>query len=376
MTANKTQSGTIDSKLILELKIDANGEVTRKATKLARKDTLEGKLLAQVYPDIRVARVSVPMELTPYEQSLVENRMAQLSYGGVEYKLVGASGSAKDGKFYFVDHAHAKSVAERFQHWPEAAIVYFSILISDCKLVTVEPDLRIVVVEDHVLGTNDCRGWLRESLYRKLHLNTDRFCQFRLAFDANDAKQAKGAVKAMSDRVADKLAVDVILPESSCKPSLKGSVRYIPQIGKSGRLFSGPAVLGIKQWSRVSEYGSSYTLVEHASDESLQLEIIPRAIEEVRKVKSAWNDGDYEASIPTRHRSRHQSTLEEPGSGVHRPARNVPRVRGRLGRRRFLVRMRSRGGISISCRRTLLRTHACRVARPVVEKALKAFPQK
>ncbi len=163
MTANKAQSGLIDSKLILELKIDANGEVTRKATKLALKDTLEGKLLAQVYPGIRVARVSVPMELTPYEQSLVENRMAQLSYGGVAYKLVGASGSAKDGKFYFVDQAHAKSIAERFQHWPEAAIVYFSILISDCKLVTAEPDLRIVVVEDHVLGTNDCRGWLRES---------------------------------------------------------------------------------------------------------------------------------------------------------------------------------------------------------------------
>ena len=297
MTANKTQSGTIDSMLILELKIDANGEVTRKATKLARKDTLEGKLLAQVYPGIRVARVSVPMELTPYEQSLVENRMAQLSYGGVEYKLVGASGSAKDGKFYFVDHTHAKSIAERFQHWPEAAIVYFSILISDCKFVTVEPELRIVVVEDHVLGTNDCRGWLRESLYRKLHLSTDRFCQFRLAFDVNDAKQAKGAVKAMSDRVADKLAVDVILPESACKPSLKGSVRYLPQIGTSGRLFSGPAVFGIKQWSRVTEYGSSYTLVEHACDESLQLEIIPRAIEEVRKVRRAWDDGNYEALL-------------------------------------------------------------------------------
>jgi len=78
MTANRTQSATKDSTLILELKIDANGEVYRKATKLARKDTLEGKLLAQLYPGIHVARVSVPMELTPYEQSLVENRMAQL----------------------------------------------------------------------------------------------------------------------------------------------------------------------------------------------------------------------------------------------------------------------------------------------------------
>ena len=76
MTANSTQSATKDSKLIIELKIDANGEVYRKATKLARKDTLEGKLLAQLYPGIHVARVSVPMELTPYEQSLVENRQA------------------------------------------------------------------------------------------------------------------------------------------------------------------------------------------------------------------------------------------------------------------------------------------------------------
>src|ERR1700722_15357340 len=254
MTANKTQSGFTDSKLILELKIEPNGEVTRKATKLARKDTLEGKLLASVYPGIRVARVSVPMELTPYEQSLVENRMAQLIYGGVEYKLVGASGSAKDGKFYFVDQAHAKSIAERFQHWPEAAIVYFSILISDCKLVQAEPNLRIVVVEDHVLGTNDCRGWLRESLYRKLHLSADRFCQFRLAFDAGEPKQAKGAVKAMGDRVADKLGADIILRERPGNPNLKGSARFLPQIGTSGRLFTGPAVLGIKQWSRVSEY--------------------------------------------------------------------------------------------------------------------------
>lgn len=311
MTANKAQFEAADSKFILELKIEADGGVTRKATKLARKDTLEGKLLAQIYPGIRVARVSVPMDLTPYEQSLVENSMGQLSHGGVQYKLVGASGSAKDGKFYFVDQAHAKSIAERFQHWPEAAIVYFSILISDCKLLLTESDLRIVVVEDHVLGTNDCRGWLRESLYKKLQLGTDRFCQFRLAFDVADAKQAKGAFKAMSDRVADRLGVDVILPESSCKPSLKGSARFLPQIGKSGRLFTGPAVLGIKQWSRVSEYGSSYTLVEHACDESLQLEIIPRAIEEVRKVRKAWDEGDYEGLLALLGKSEEDASFDD-----------------------------------------------------------------
>jgi len=310
MTATRPQNTTGESKLILELKIDVTGEVTRKASKLGRKDTLEGKLLAQIYPGIRVARVSVPAELTPYEQSVVENRMAQLSFGGVEYKLVGASGSAKDGKFYFVDQPHAKPIAERFQHWPEAAIVYFSILISDCKLVTEQPDFRIVVVEDHVLGTNDCRGWIRESLYRKLHLSPDRFCQFRLAFDAREPKQAKGALKAMSDRVADRLAVDCILPESACKPNLKGGSRFLPQIGTSGRLYTGPAVLGIKQWSRVTEYGSSYTLVEHASDEALQLEIMPRAIEEVRKVRKAWDDGDYEGLLRVLGKSDEDATFD------------------------------------------------------------------
>ena len=294
MTANTTQNATVENRLILELKIDASGEVTRKQSKLGRKDTLEGKLLAQIYPGIQVARVSVPHELTPFEQSVVENRMAKLVYGGVEYKLAGASGSAKDGKFYFVDQAHAKQIAERFQHWPEAAIVYFAILVSDCKLMVEEPNLNVAVVKDHDLGTNDCRGWVRESLYRKLKIGTNRFCQFRLAFDTREPKQAKGALKAMSDRVADKLGVDVILPESACKPSLKGGVRFLPQLGTSGRMYTGPAILGIKELSRVSEFGSSYTLIEHASDEALQLEIMLRAIERIRKVRKAWDENDYD----------------------------------------------------------------------------------
>jgi hypothetical protein len=131
-----------------------------------------------------------------------------------------------------------------------------------------------------------------------------------LAFDAREPKQAKGALKAMSDRVADRLAVDCILPESACKPNLKGGSRFLPQIGTSGRLYTGPAVLGIKQWSRVTEYGSSYTLVEHASDEALQLEIMPRAIEEVRKVRKAWDDGDYEGLLRVLGKSDEDATFD------------------------------------------------------------------
>jgi hypothetical protein len=131
-----------------------------------------------------------------------------------------------------------------------------------------------------------------------------------LAFDAREPKQAKGALKAMSDRVADRLAVDCILPESACKPNLKGGSRFLPQIGTSGRMYTGPAVLGIKQWSRVTEYGSSYTLVEHASDEALQLEIMPRAIEEVRKVRKAWDDGDYEGLLRVLGKSEEEATFD------------------------------------------------------------------
>ena len=290
-----TLTNTVDeSMLILELAIDAEGRVTRMFSSAEKKDTLEGTLLSQIYPGIRVARVSVPGELTSYEQAVVENTMATLQYDGVEYKLVGGSGAAKEGRYYFVDTRYAKAVAERFHYWPEAAIVYFSILMTDCKVVIEEPFARVLVVKDHVLGTNDCRGWIRESLYNKLNLARDRFVQFRLAFDTREPKQGKGAFKTMSDRVADRLAVDFILPESSVKPSLKTSGRSLPGISVHGSLFHGPVILGIKAVSTVSEFGSSYSLLEHASEESLYTEILPQALEQVRKVKSAWTDGNYD----------------------------------------------------------------------------------
>ncbi len=290
-----TQANSIDaSKFILELQIDVEGKVQRTVSKTEKDSTFEGSLLSRIYPGIRVARVGVPDELTSYEQAVVENTMATLKYEGVEYRLIGASGAAKEGRFYFVDAAHSDAIAKRFQHWPEAAIVYFSILMTDCKVFLEEPFARILVVQDHVLGTNDCRGWIRESLYKKLNLAPDRFVQFRLAFDAREPKQAKGAFKTMSDRVADRLGVDIVIPESSIKPGLKADRKFIPGIGVTGVLFHGPIVLGTKSVSRVSEMGSSYTLLEHASKESLESEILPAAIEQISRLKSAWTQGDYE----------------------------------------------------------------------------------
>ena len=111
----------------------------------------------------------------------------------------------------------SEPIAERFQQWPEAAITYFGILISPCKVRIEEPDVRVLVVDDHALGTNDCRGWIRRSLFEQLDLPDRHFYQFRLAFNRT---QAKGSFKVMENDVADALGADIILPKSSMKPAL------------------------------------------------------------------------------------------------------------------------------------------------------------
>jgi len=75
-----------------------------------------------------------------------------------------------------------RPIAQRFRFWPEAAMTYFGILVSPCKVVYRIPDARVVVVRDHELGTNDCRGWIRRSYFERLHLAGRRFYQFRMSF--------------------------------------------------------------------------------------------------------------------------------------------------------------------------------------------------
>jgi hypothetical protein len=161
-----TKKHTISVDQIQNLEIDRNGRVMPRLNDL---DPLENTLLSVLYPGIKVASVNVPVEpLDEYVESKVENALANLVWRGTHYKLVGASGSAKKGKFYFVDQEHSRPIAERFQHWPQAAIVYFGILVSPCKVMMEESDARVLVVPDHSLGTNDCRGWIRRSVFGRL----------------------------------------------------------------------------------------------------------------------------------------------------------------------------------------------------------------
>ena len=154
---------------ILALELDRDGHLSKKTMRLAREEQLTNTLLEGFCPGIRVATVDVPTEpLDACEQAIVEQALTRVEFDGIRYSLVGASGSAKKGKFYAVESDYEKRLAERFRFSPQAAMTYFGILVSSCKVLIEVPECRLLVVDDRQLGTNDCRGWISQSLFRKL----------------------------------------------------------------------------------------------------------------------------------------------------------------------------------------------------------------
>lgn len=301
---------------VITIDINERGEMKQRLPRLTRQEQLENTLLQGLYPDIRVARINVPPgKLEDYQESEVERCMKEFDFEGMRFRLVGASASAKSGKFYAVDERYEPEVAERFRKWPEAAITYFGILVSPCKQRIQLPDAKVMVVKDRTLGTNDCRGWISQSVFGRFHLPGHRLYQFRLAFEKT---QAKGACKVMPDDVAQKLGADIILPESCVKPEYRQATRFLdllhwrrPKI--EVRSYRGPIVFGIREVSQTLELQSSYTLIEHAPWESIQLEIVPFAMEQARKLRQACQDGNYNEVIELLGASHTQP----PGEEVH-----------------------------------------------------------
>jgi hypothetical protein len=301
---------------VKQIAIDMEGNVKKRFPRIDAEGQLKNTLLFATYPEICVLSMQVPSGLLDaYEQARISQVLMRVRYEGREYCLIGASGSAKDGKFYAVDAEHEKLIAERFQKWPQAAITYFGILVSDCKVVIQEPDVNVLVVEDHALGTNDCRGWISERYFRKLNLPDRRFYQFRLAFERT---QAKGSFKVMRDDAADLLGADIILPQSSIKPKLDLGFldechKWFAGLGSGiqGVRFRSSIVLGIRDYSRELQFKSSYTLTEHAPLDSLRTEIIPRALAEVRGVVSSALSGDYQKLLEVLGTSTVQPRVED-----------------------------------------------------------------
>ena len=70
-------------------------------------------------------------------------------------------------------------------------------------------------------------------------------------------------------------------------------------------------VFGIREVSRTLDLHSSYTLLEHAPWESIQLEIVPFAMEQARKLRTACEDGKYDDVIELLGTSHAQRAWEE-----------------------------------------------------------------
>jgi len=277
---------------VLALEMDRTGKVTKKMVRFDREGQLENTLVQALYPGLRVATIDIPQEpLDAFEQAQVAQSLAKLECDGVGYALIGASGSAKNGKYYAVEAEYERRIGERFQNWPEAAMTYFGILVSPCQVRIEIPECRVMVVEDHQLGTNDCRGWISRSVFNRLKLPDARFYQFRLAFEKT---QAKGSFKVMENDVAEKLEADIILPQSSLKPQYKGPSKLLRWLVGSAKTFRGPVVLGIREVSRPLTFESSYTLIEHAGKDSIEMEIKPYALEQVARLRAAVEQQDFE----------------------------------------------------------------------------------
>jgi hypothetical protein len=276
---------------VLSLTVTKEGKIERKMPNLSPQAQLNNTLLEALCPGIKVASVSVtPEPLDQVERAKVESTLSRFAIDGTEYRLIGASGSAKNGKYYAVDARYERPLAARFSDWPQAAVTYFGILVSPCMVRMQIPHGRVTVVPDHELGTNDCRGWLRKSIFDKLGLPDNRFYQFRLAFAQT---QAKGSFKIMADEVADALDTDVILPVSSVKPEYKGPSKLVAWLTGEARTFAGEMILGIREYSRPLAFESSYTVVQHAPADSFELEIKPHALTQTAKLKDLLEYRDY-----------------------------------------------------------------------------------
>jgi hypothetical protein len=101
----------------------------------------------------------------------------------------------------------------------------------------------------------------------------------------------------MSDLVAETLDADIILPASSVKPEYKGKPTLLKWLTGSARTFRGPVVLGIRDVSRTLEFRASYTLVEHAPADSMELEVKPYALAEIEKVRAAFEGRQFESLL-------------------------------------------------------------------------------
>ena len=114
-------------------------------------------------------------------------------------------------------------------------------------------------------------------------------------------------------------------PTSSCRnlqssrTTKEGSYGRFDHFWVTGRLtlFNGTVLVGIRDVSRDLEFQSSYTLVEHAPEDSIELEIKPYALRQIEKLRKAWEENNFAELFELLGTKENQSVLEvgdEPAS--------------------------------------------------------------
>src|SRR5262249_13832771 len=98
----------------------------------------------------------------------------------------------------------------------------------------------------------------------------------------------------MENDVADHIGADMILPKSAMKPALPEKSVLVKLCSGDAQLFRGPVVLGIREVSRPLEFESSYTLLTHAPESTIDLEVIPQALEQVRRLKTTVDENNFD----------------------------------------------------------------------------------
>jgi len=271
------------------LEMTRDGKINERLPENNSEGVLSGTLLNALYPDIHVARVSLPPGfLDIHEESAFSGKFDLIEHNGIRYQLAGGAGSVKNRKYYFVDEDHRDRIAERFQRWPEALITYLGILVSPCQKI-VQGSVGMLIVKDGTFGANADRAWFSKRYGSQYGMLPRRFYQFRMAF--LEVMQAKGGAKLMDDDVADFLGADIILPMSCIKPASEA------EISEAGFHVQTEVASGIRETSRLLNFESSYTLIVHAPRESVELEIIPEARTKIRKVNEALTTRNHPAVV-------------------------------------------------------------------------------
>jgi hypothetical protein len=240
----------------------------------------------RLFPGARIAQVKVPDRMTEEEEFAVRNTLANLEWEGRRYAIAGGTGGAKDGKFYCVEQSSRPDFNRQYQNWAEAAIAYFGILVSECDKALIEKVVRIRIVNDGELGTNDSRPYFKAELFKELNLDPTEVPQFRLASKV-EVFQAKGTAKWMSAETAahPDVDADIVLPASCIKPKRSDLV---------GKVIEVPVVLGVRDVSRTDMvYKGSYTVLQHASWEVIEGEIIAKCKKEIDGLKKGFDTDEH-----------------------------------------------------------------------------------